>query len=92
MSDSKGYVLVKVKPDTPGIFGNKRQPWMFEHRYVMQEHLGRPLRKGEHVHHINGNKKDNRTRNLELWASVHPGGIRAADYHCPGCRCAERES
>jgi len=37
-----------------------------EHRYVMQEFLKRKLLKTEQVHHLNGDKLDNRLENLEL--------------------------
>lgn len=44
-----------------------------EHRIVMEEILGRPLRLFEHVHHKNGVKTDNRPENLELWVAPTKG-------------------
>jgi hypothetical protein len=37
-----------------------------QHRFIMECSIGRLLRAEEDVHHINGNKTDNRLSNLEL--------------------------
>ena len=46
---------------------------MLEHRYVMEQVLGRRLERWEQVHHRNHNRLDNRPENLELVTSKQHG-------------------
>lgn len=67
-----GYVMVKTA--APGGYA-----WLSEHRMVMERVLGRPLEPHENVHHINGERDDNRPENLELWFKPQTAGQRVPD-------------
>jgi hypothetical protein len=54
--DRRGYVVVKVLAG--------KGPWKLEHVIVAERMLGRTLRPGEIVHHINGDRSDNSETNL----------------------------
>lgn len=73
----RGYVYRYV-PDHPFAVKSPRG-YVFEHRLVMEEHIGRPLSADEIVHHKNGVKNDNAIANLELWVKTHPKGQRVTD-------------
>lgn len=46
---------------------------------VIYEKTGRLIKRGETIHHINGDTLDNRFENLEIWRSGHPKGQRVED-------------
>ena len=73
-----GYVEIR-RPDHFGKGLKTGKVWFYEHRYVMEIYLGRRLHAGENVHHVNGDRTDNRLENLELWTSQQPSGQRAID-------------
>jgi hypothetical protein len=50
-----------------------------EHRYVMEQALGRKLGNDEQVHHRDGDRSHNHISNLELWSVSQPPGQRIAD-------------
>ncbi len=72
----EGYVLVVSKTHPNKYNGN----YVFEHRLVMEKHLGRHLLPTEIVHHINGIRDDNRIENLALYPSA---GKHIMECHRP---------
>jgi len=67
--NKKGYVEIK--------FGENRG--RLEHRIIYEQHYGIKLLPHQNVHHINGNRTDNRIENLELWDTSQPSGQRVED-------------
>ncbi len=57
-----GYVYV-YNPTHPHCSSDG---YVMEHRLVIEQYIGRHLKKDESVHHINRNRKDNRLENLQL--------------------------
>lgn len=52
-----------------------------KHRLIMQLHLGRVLLPTEHVHHINGDKLDNRIENLQLLSQSDHSKLHAPQIY-----------
>lgn len=76
--DRFGYKVEEPKNRYRGksVGNGKTMP---EHRWVMQEWLGRSIEDHEEVHHMNGVRHDNDINNLELWSVSQPPGQRVRD-------------
>lgn len=62
--DKSGYILI-YSPKHP----HARKGYIREHRFVMEQKIGRLLRLDEVVHHINEIKDDNRIENLRIMST-----------------------
>lgn len=67
--NKSGYILISV--------GKGRQ--VYQHRFVVENHLGRTLDRNEHVHHLNGDKTDNRIKNLKLLSHKEHNHLHATE-------------
>jgi hypothetical protein len=63
---ANGYYAIYL-PEHPYAFG---KGYVYEHRHVVEQKLGRYLLRTEIVHHKDGNKLNNNIDNLELCASI----------------------
>lgn len=69
----QGYILMYDNE-----YSDRESGQVFEHRLVMGKSLGRKLEPWETVHHINGDRSDNRIENLQLRSGKHGKGV----VHC----------
>ena len=65
-----GYKVLNI-PEYPthtycGSYG-----WVYEHIFLMEHELGRQLKDDEHVHHLDGNRGNNRLENLVVLSQAH---------------------
>jgi len=72
---SSGYKYIRV--------GNT---YVAEHRLVMEKHINRKLTKTEVIHHLNGDKLDNRIENLQLMKNQ---ALHVSTYH-KSCESGKR--
>lgn len=79
---NSGYIFIRVPDDHPMAAMRGVTGYVAEHRLVVAKFLGRPLEDSEIVHHINGDRKDNRIENLELRRQFHGAG---QVYRCLDC-------
>lgn len=86
ISTSSGYPVIYC-PDHQRAWSTG---YIYLHRVVMEQHLGRLLTKDEIVHHRNENTMDNRLENLELTtqskhAKYHIKPAKVMELKCDEC-------
>lgn len=85
----KGDYIYAVIPNHPNATANG---YVLEHRYIVEQSLGRLLSPNEIVHHKDGNKKNNVLSNLEITTQEKHGfhhnkdkGRKWCKLKCPWC-------
>jgi hypothetical protein len=68
---NNGYVQVIIDSNSPYISMARNSRYVLEHRLVMAQHLNRCLIDSETIHHIDGNKLNNKIENLQLRQGKH---------------------
>ena len=88
VSNNREYKLVFC-PDHPNAW---KSGYVFIHRIVAEHKLGRLLKKGEVVHHLNGNTADNSPENIEVRTVSGHNSLHASTQkkkivvlRCPWC-------
>lgn len=72
--EKRNYIELRIPPRD-----GEPVRFILEHRYVMEQQIGRRLRTEETVHHKNGDRHNNSIQNLELFSSRHGPGQRVVD-------------
>lgn len=75
-----GYISIRIN-----------KTYKYEHRYVMEKILNRPLKRNEVVHHIDGDRQNNHPSNLLLFEKQIHDSMETSKRHRNGEKFAIRK-
>ena len=84
-----GYRLL-YRPEHPRAMRSRGyNGWIYEHIFVMEQELGRPLTENECIHHLDGDKANNSTNNLIVLSLSHHSRLHSWMSGNTGQKCPE---
>ena len=63
-NEINGYIVIYLPSHHRAMQNDNWRGWVYEHIVIAEETLGREIREGEEVHHLDFNRKNNRSSNL----------------------------
>lgn len=86
-----GYRLIFLPTHHKAMKSSNWDGYVYEHIVVAEENIGRILRNEEVVHHLNGNRGDNRSHNLLVLEKSEHGRLHAwIDFGAAGLETASK--
>ena len=70
VKNGNGYVMIRMPEHPFNING-----YVAEHRLLIEQSIGRYLSSNEHIHHLNGDKTDNRIENMVVLSNEEHAAI-----------------
>jgi len=58
---------IRINKDNTKFIKISNNKWIAEYRYLVGEYIGRKLKKNEIIHHIDGNRTNNKLKNLYIF-------------------------